>query len=80
VQALLLGGKARAALNGREYISADDVRALARPVLRHRILTNFSAEAEGYTSDRLIDELLANLDPNRTKLDGDERVRKVLSA
>ncbi|MEK7710812.1 MAG: AAA family ATPase [Planctomycetota bacterium] len=80
VQALLLGGKARAALNGREYISAADVRALAPPVLRHRILTNFSAEAEGYTSDRLIDELLANLDPNRTKLDGDERVRKVLSA
>ncbi len=80
VQALLLGGKARAALNGREFISAADVRALAQPVLRHRILTNFSAEAEGYSSDRVVDELLTNLDPNRTKLDGDERVRKVLSA
>ncbi len=80
LQALLLGGKARAALNGRDYVSADDVRALAMPVLRHRILTNFSAEAEGYTSDRLVEELIGNLDPNRTKLDDDERVRKVLSA
>ncbi len=80
VQALLLGGKARAALAGRTYISADDVRALSHVVLRHRIVTNFSAEAEGYTSDRLIDEILSKRNPNRTHLDGDERVRKVLSA
>jgi len=79
VQGLLLGGKARAALLGREYVSADDVRALAHPVLRHRIVTNFSAEAEGYGTDRVIDELLATIDPHRTHLDADERVRKVLS-
>jgi len=76
----LLGGKARAALAGRTYISADDVRALSHVVLRHRIVTNFSAEAEGYSSDRLIDEILSKRNPNRTHLDGDERVRKVLSA
>ena len=80
VQALLLGGKARAALAGRAFISADDVRALAHVVLRHRIVTNFSAEAEGYTSDRLIDEILARRNPNQTNLERDERVRKVLSA
>ena len=48
VQALLLGGKARAALRGRHHLAAEDIRALAHPVLRHRIVTNFSAEAEGY--------------------------------
>jgi MoxR-like ATPase len=80
VQALVLGGKARAALHGREFVSADDVRALAHPVLRHRIVTNFSAEAEGYTSDRVIDDLLSGIDPTRTSLDDHERFHKVLSA
>jgi MoxR-like ATPase len=79
VQALLLGGKARAALQGRDHVSTDDIRALTHPVLRHRIVTNFSAEAEGYTADRMVDDLLAAVDPHRTHLDDDERVRKVLS-
>ena len=57
----------------------DDVRALAHPVLRHRIVTNFSAEAEGYSSDRMIDDLLQTIQPYTTHLDGDERIRKVLS-
>jgi MoxR-like ATPase len=80
VQALILAGKARAALLGRHHVSADDVRALAHPVLRHRLVTNFSAEAEGYTPDRIIDDLLSSVDPNRTPLDGDERIGKVLSS
>ena len=80
VQALLLGGKAQAALAGRAFISADDVRALAHVVLRHRIVTNFSAEAEGYTSDRLIDDILSRLNPNQTSLERERLVRKVLSA
>ena len=80
VQALILGGKARAALNRRHHVSADDIRALAHPVLRHRIVTNFSAEAEGYTPDRIVDELVANFDPTSTFLDDDERINKVLSA
>ncbi len=79
VQALLLGGKARAALQGRDHVSADDIRALAHPVLRHRIVTNFSAEAEGYTSDRMVDDLLSAIDPHKTHLDDDEHIRKVLS-
>ncbi len=80
VQSLLLGGKARAALHGRPFVSAEDVRALAHPVLRHRLVTNFSADAEGYSPDRIIDELLSTLDPTRTDLDDDDRIRKVLSA
>ncbi len=80
VQSLILGGKARAALKGREHVSIDDVRAMAHPVLRHRIVTNFSAEAEGYSSDRVIDELLRAVEPYSTRLDGDERISKVLSS
>jgi len=80
VQALLLGGKARAAIRGRAHLAMEDVRALAHPVLRHRVVTNFSAEAEGYTSDRVIDDILAAIDPHRTYLDDDERINKVLSA
>ena len=80
VQALLLGGKARAALKGRHHVSHEDVRALAHPVLRHRLVTNFSAEAQGYTPDRIIGELLQMVDPHRTPLDDDERTRKILSA
>jgi MoxR-like ATPase len=79
VQSLILGGKARAALAGRDHVSADDIRAMAHPVLRHRVVTNFSAEAEGYTSDRVIDDLLEAIQPHSTHLDDDERISKVLS-
>ena len=58
-QALLLCGKARALLDGRATVSIDDIRALAPPVLRHRVLLNFQAEAEGLTADAIVDRLLA---------------------
>jgi MoxR-like ATPase len=57
-QYLVLGGRARALTNGRYHVSFDDIRALAHPVLRHRVLTNFHAESEGITSDSIIDQLL----------------------
>jgi MoxR-like ATPase len=79
-QALVLGGKARAVLKGRKHLAAEDIRALAHPVLRHRIVTNFSAAAEGYTPDRIIDELLAHVSPTRTPMDDDEQLNKILSA
>lgn len=63
VQFLLLGAKARAVIEGRKFVSVEDVRALAHPVLRHRILINYAAEAEGYDSDRLIDHVLDGLPP-----------------
>jgi MoxR-like ATPase len=56
-QYLILGAKARAVLQGRFYVSSDDVRAVAKPVLRHRIITNFNAEADGIRSDDVIDRL-----------------------
>jgi MoxR-like ATPase len=61
VQFLLLGAKARAVLRGRNYVMVEDVRALAHPVLRHRIITNYAAEAEGYDTDRIIDHVLEAL-------------------
>src|SRR6476620_6967869 len=57
-QYLVLGGKARALTNGRYHVSFEDIRALAHPVLRHRVLTNFHAQSEGVTSDTLVDRLL----------------------
>jgi MoxR-like ATPase len=58
-QYLVLGGKARALMHGRYHVSFDDVRALAHPVFRHRILTNFHAESEKIGKARIVDELLA---------------------
>ncbi len=57
-QYLVLGGKARALMRGRYHVTFEDVRALAHPVLRHRILTNFHAESERVTKDSLVEQLL----------------------
>jgi MoxR-like ATPase len=60
-QYLVLAAKARAILNGRFIASVEDVKALARPVLRHRVLPNFHAESEGITSAKLVEELLGTV-------------------
>ena len=57
-QFLVLAAKARAVLYGRYYVSADDIRAVAGPVLRHRIVTNFNAEAEGLRPDDIVQRLV----------------------
>src|SRR5262249_33550432 len=57
-QYLVLGGKARALTSGRYHVSFDDIRALAHPVLRHRIIINFHAQSEGVTTDQITDRLL----------------------
>jgi MoxR-like ATPase len=57
-QYLVLGAKARALTQGKYHVSYDDIRALAHPVLRHRVLTNFHAQSEGVTSDQLVERLL----------------------
>ncbi len=64
-QHLVLAGKARAILQGRHYVATDDIRAVARPVLRHRIITNFNAEAEGITPDKIIDQLIDHIPTDR---------------
>lgn len=57
-QFLVLAAKARAALAGRYCVEEDDIRAVAKPVLRHRVVTNFNAEADGITPDKVIEALL----------------------
>jgi MoxR-like ATPase len=60
-QYLILGGKARAILNGRLHVTTEDIRHVAYPVLRHRLVTTFNADAEGVTTDDIIDRLIAAL-------------------
>ena len=57
-QFLIQGGKAMAAMDGRFSVSLEDVRRIAVPVLRHRIATNFQAQAEGLTSESIIERLI----------------------
>jgi MoxR-like ATPase len=80
VQFLILGGKARALLQGRTHVSTDDIAALAAPVLRHRIVTNFSAESEGITTDRVIEELLKVTPTKEGELTRDPRLQKIFAA
>jgi MoxR-like ATPase len=67
-QALVLGAKARALLQGRTHVSYDDVRALALPVLRHRVLLNFQAQSEKVTTDQIIGKLLGAIQTPRSAL------------
>jgi MoxR-like ATPase len=69
MQYLLLGGKARAMLNGRFFVTTEDVRAVAHPVLRHRVITNFNAESSGISPDKVVDRLLEEVPERRP---GDE--------
>ncbi len=62
-QFLVLAGKARAILRGRTCVAAEDIEAVARPVLRHRLVLNFSAEADAVNVEQLLDQLLAAVDP-----------------
>ncbi len=57
-QYLILGGKARAILHGRLHVTTEDIRAVAYPVLRHRLVTTFNADAEGVTADAIIGRLI----------------------
>ncbi len=74
-QNLVLAGKARALLKGRYYVSTEDIRAVAHPVLRHRILTNFNAESEGVRTDDIVDRLIASL-PAESSMQLDESLAK----
>jgi MoxR-like ATPase len=80
VQFLILGGKARALLHGRTHVSTDDIQALAKPVLRHRMVVNFAAEAEGVTSDDVIERLVATTPTKEDELTSDARFQKIFAS
>ncbi len=65
-QHLILGGKARALMKGRYHVTFDDVRALAKPVLRHRVLMNFHAESEKVAADEIVEKLLDSVRPPKS--------------
>ncbi len=80
VQNLILGGKARALLHGRTHVQTDDIQALAYPVLRHRILTNFTAASEGVTTDTVIEKMLKETPSKEGELTKDERFKKIFAS
>jgi MoxR-like ATPase len=67
-QSLILGAKANALLGGRLVVSPADVKRVATPVLRHRVLPNFAAEAESVGVEGIIDDLLARIEPPRSDI------------
>lgn len=79
VQFLILGAKARALMAGRPCVSIEDLQALAKPVLRHRLVLNFQTESEGLTSDDVIDGLLSATPTRDESLRNDPRFRGVLA-
>ncbi len=64
-QYLILGAKARAFLHGHTHVAIEDIDAIAHPVLRHRIIVNFAAEAEGITSDDIVDKVIEHVKARR---------------
>jgi MoxR-like ATPase len=80
VQFLILGGKARALLHGRTHVSTEDIQALAKPVLRHRLVVNFAAESDGLTTDNVVDKLLAVTPTKEDELTRDARFQKIFAS
>ncbi len=77
-QYMILGAKARAILYGRYMATTQDIRAVVHPVLRHRIITNYSAAAEGITPDKIIDQLIDLIPDKESEIFQDSRIAKVL--
>jgi len=80
VQFLILGGKARALLRGRTHVSTDDIQALAKPVLRHRLVVNFAAQSDGVSADKIIDRLIASTPTKEDELTSDARFKKIFAS
>jgi MoxR-like ATPase len=80
VQYLVLGGKARALLHGRTHVSTDDIQALAKPVLRHRLVVSFAAQSEGVTADEIVERLIAATPTKEDELTSDARFQKIFAS
>jgi MoxR-like ATPase len=80
VQNLIIGGKARALLFGRVHVQTEDIQALAYPVLRHRLLTNFTAASEGITTDVVIKRLIEETPSKDSELARDDRFKKIFAS
>ena len=79
-QSLILCAKARATLYGRSFVSLDDIKALAKPVLRHRLRASYEAEAQGMSTDTIIEKMLALVKLPTSELEKDPMVAQALTA
>jgi MoxR-like ATPase len=79
-QALVLSAKARATLNGRAFVTLDDIRAMAKPVLRHRLHVSYEAEAQGLNADTVIDRIIGLVKLPASDLEQDPMVKQALAA
>ncbi len=80
VQNLILGAKARALLNGRPHVTTEDIKKLALPVMRHRLLTNFTAASEGITTDIVVKKILDETPDKEGDLEKDDRFKKIFAS
>ncbi len=80
VQFLIVGGKARALMQGRTHVTIEDIQALAKPVLRHRIVVNFAAESDGINSDSIIDSLIQTTPTQEDELANDARFQAIFAS
>jgi MoxR-like ATPase len=80
VQFLIVGAKARALLQGRVHVAAEDIRALAPPVLRHRIVVGFAAESEGVTPDAIIERIIEATPAREDELSRDPRFQTIFAS
>jgi MoxR-like ATPase len=80
VQFLIVGAKARALLQGRSHVIADDIRTLAPPVLRHRIVVGFAAESEGVTPDAVIERIVSSTPSHEDELARDPRFQTIFAS
>ena len=79
-QFLILGAKARALVHGRPHVALEDIRALAQPVLRHRLVVNFAAESDGVTTDHIVNRLLEVTPTHEDQLLHDDRFQKIFAS
>lgn len=80
VQFILIGAKTRALMHGRTHVSVEDIQALAKPVLRHRIVLSFAAESDGVTPDDLIQRLINDTPAHEDELLNDARFQKIFAS
>ncbi|HOD83547.1 MAG TPA: MoxR family ATPase, partial [Phycisphaerae bacterium] len=78
-QYLIMGAKVRSVLHGRFHASTEDIQAVAKPVLRHRIVTNFNADAEGYSTDKIVDKLLEIIPAKESAIEANPATAKAVS-
>lgn len=80
VQNLIIAGKGRALLYGRESVSHEDIQQVALPVLRHRIGVGFAAKAEGVNADAVVKKLIETTPTRMSELENDERFKKIFTS